>query len=66
MVSMGIKRKKKNRIGINLTSKKLEILLTEFFTQHEADMSADYKPSSEQWRQLLAQEVTRFIIANTR
>jgi len=63
---MGIQKRKKNKIGINLTSKKLEMLLTDFLTQHEADMSADYKPESEQWRQHLSKEITMFIITNTR
>ena len=63
---MGIKRKKKNKVVINLTSKKLEMILTNFLTQHETDLSADYKPENETWRKLLSKEITRFIVANTR
>lgn len=63
---MGIQKKKKSKAGIRLTAKKLELLLCSFLTEREADMTADYKPESEQWRQYLAEEITRYIIANTR
>jgi hypothetical protein len=63
---MGIQRKKKSKAGITLTAKKLELLICDFLAEREADMTADYKPEEEQWRQLLSQEIARYILANTK
>ncbi len=63
---MGITRKKKNKPGIRLTARKLELLLVSFLAKHEADMTADYKPESEQWRQELASAITVHILKHTR
>jgi len=49
-----------------VTKQKLELLILEFLTSHEADMAADYKPESEAWRQLLADALAQFIFANLR
>ena len=62
---MGIKRKKKkSKAGITLTIRKLETLLADFLAKHEVDMTADYQPESEQWRQLLAKTMTLYVIDN--
>jgi hypothetical protein len=63
---MGIQRRKKSKTGITLTARKLEVLLVDFLAEREADMSADYKPESEQWRQALASAITAHILKNTK
>jgi hypothetical protein len=63
---MGIQKRSKNKAGIRLTAKKLEMLLANFLAEREADMTADYKPESEQWRQELAKAITAYILRNTK
>jgi hypothetical protein len=63
---MGIQRRKKNKAGIRLTAKKLELLIAGFLAKHEIDMAADYKPESEQWRQALASAIATHILKNTK
>lgn len=63
---MGITKRKKSKAGIRLTARKLEILLTSFLAKHEADMAADYKPESEQWRQELAKAITAHILKHNK
>jgi hypothetical protein len=61
---MGIQKRKKDIGGIRITPKKLEVLIIEFLTEHEEDMTADYQPSDEQWRQMLAKAISHHIIAS--
>ncbi|RLF68211.1 MAG: hypothetical protein DRN26_00095 [Thermoplasmata archaeon] len=63
---MGIVRKQRRKPGLTITVAKLRVLITEFLTQHEADMAADYKPESEEWRQLLADALATYIVTQTK
>jgi hypothetical protein len=48
-----------------LTKVKLQHLILKFLDEREADMTADYQPESETWRQLLASALAEYIIANS-
>jgi len=61
---MGIQRRTKTRPGIVITAKKLEMLITGFLTEHEPDMVADYRPTDEQWRKLLAEAMAAYVVTH--
>lgn len=64
---MGIKKHRKNSgSGIQLTPKKLNSLLLECLTNLETHLASDYKPEDEQWRQMLAREITAYVISRTK
>jgi hypothetical protein len=54
------------RAGIQITRKKLEALILEFLDKHEADMTADYDPSSEVWKRLLAENLSVYILKGSK
>ena len=62
---MGITRKKKH-IGFYVTFRKLETQILDFLTEHEADMVADYRPNSEQWRQQLSKALALALFASNK
>jgi hypothetical protein len=57
---MGIKKYRK-KSGIHITRKKLENEIMAFLTLNEATMESDYKPQSEQWRQLFAKAMAHHV-----
>lgn len=60
---MGINRRSRNQ---QITHGKLRKIILEFLDKHEADMTADYQPESEQWRQQLAIAMTQYIMEKTK
>lgn len=59
------KHTKKNGLRkTRFTETKLKQVILEFLDEREADMAADYKPESEQWKQLLGEALAEYILSN--